>query len=72
MATVQLRNPGTGRDYFDGKKAGGKTSMEAMRCLKRRLSETVFRAMLDDAMRHAAGRAATGPGGQQGTTLTPA
>ena len=33
MATVQLRNPGIGRDYYDRKKAAGKTSMEAMRCL---------------------------------------
>jgi transposase len=39
MATVQLRNPSEGRDYYDRKKAAGKTSMEAMRCLKRRLSE---------------------------------
>jgi hypothetical protein len=33
MATVQLRNPTEGRAYFDRKKASGKTSMEAMRCL---------------------------------------
>jgi transposase len=43
MATVELRHPGVGRDYFDRKKAGGKTSMEAMRCLKRRLSDVVYR-----------------------------
>lgn len=60
MATVQLRYPGEGRDYFDRKKAAGKTSMEAMRCLKRRLSDIVFRAMLDDAIPIAA---RTGPGG---------
>ena len=35
MATVQLRNPTEGRAYFDRKKAAGKTSMEAMRALKR-------------------------------------
>lgn len=33
MATVQLRNPTEGRSYYDRKKADGKTSMEAMRCL---------------------------------------
>ena len=33
MATVQLRNPTEGRDYFDRTKARGKTSNEAMRCL---------------------------------------
>jgi transposase len=62
MATVQLRNPTEGRAYFDRKKAAGKTSMEAMRCLKRRLSDIVFRRMAEDVIT----RAATGPGGQQG------
>lgn len=62
MATVQLRNPGIGRDYYDRKKAAGKTSMEAMRCLKRRLSDVVFRAMLDDAVT----ALRTGPGGHRG------
>ncbi len=42
MATVQLRNPGQGRDHYDRKKAGGKTSLEAMRALKRRLSDVVY------------------------------
>jgi transposase len=63
MATVQLRNPTEGRAYYDRKKASGKTSMEAMRCLKRRLSDIVYRHMLDDAL-----RAMTGPGGHQGTS----
>ena len=62
MATVQLRNPTEGRDYYDRKKAAGKTSTEAMRALKRRLSNIVFRTMLDDAIRNIA----TGPGGQRG------
>ena len=69
MATVQLRNPGIGRDYYDRKKAAGKTSMEAMRCLKRRLSDVVFRTMLDDTAAHATG-SGTGPGGHRGATLT--
>lgn len=43
MATVQLRNPTEGRAYFDRKETAGKTSMEAMRCLKRRLSDIVYR-----------------------------
>ena len=63
MATVQLRNPTEGRAYFDRKKAAGKTSMEAMRCVKRRLSDIVYRQMLHDAVTHTA----TGPGGQQGS-----
>jgi transposase len=64
MATVQLRNPTEGRAYFDRKRAAGKTSMEAMRCLKRRLSDLVYRQMVNDAMKPAA----TGPGGHQGTS----
>jgi transposase len=63
MATVQLRNPTEGRAYYDRKKASGKTSMEAMRCLKRRLSDVVYRAMVNDAI-----RAMTGPGGHRGTS----
>ncbi|NYF57302.1 transposase [Micromonospora purpureochromogenes] len=64
MATVQLRNPTEGRAYFDRKKDTGKTSMEAMRALKRRLSDIVYRHMINDA----AAAAAAGPGGQRGTT----
>jgi transposase len=62
MATVQLRNATEGRSYYDRKKAAGKTSNEAMRCLKRRLSDTVYRTLLADLAAHTA----TGPGGQQG------
>jgi transposase len=62
MATVQLRHATEGRAYFDRRKAAGKTSREAMRSLKRRLSDIVYRHMVDDAARHAA----TGPGGQSG------
>jgi transposase len=65
MAIVQLRNPTEGRAYYDARKAAGKTSMEAMRCLKRRLSNIVYRQMLHD---QDAGKA-TGPGGHSGTTL---
>ena len=65
MAVVQLRNPTEGRAYFDAKKAAGKTSMEAIRALKRRLSNVVYTRMLADQNR----REATGPGGHSGTTL---
>jgi transposase len=66
MAIVQLRNPSDGRDYYDRKKADGKTSMEAIRCVKRRLSDIVYRTMLDDALRHKR----TGPVGHSGTSLS--
>jgi transposase len=62
IATVQLRNPTQGRAYYDQKKAAGKSSNEAMRCLKRRLSDAVYRTMLDDAAK----AKVTGSGGHQG------
>lgn len=62
MATVQLRNATEGRAYFDRKKASGKTSMEAMRALKRRLSDAVYRRMTSDAATMGAG-----PRGQRET-----
>ena len=65
MAVVQLRNPTEGRAYFDRKVAAGKTPMEAMRALKRRLSDIVYHQMVTDAI----AAAATGPGGHSGTTL---
>jgi transposase len=64
MAVVQLRNPTAGRAYFDMKKAAGKTSMEAMRALKRSLSNVVYARLLAD-QKH---REAAGPGGHPGTT----
>ena len=54
----------TGRAYFDRRKADGKTSMEAMRALKRRLSDIVYR-------QHGQRRGqtlGTGPGGHSGAT----
>jgi transposase len=65
MATVQLRNPTQGRACYDRRKADGKTSMEAMRALKRRLSDVVCRTMLADSIN----ALAAGPGGHPGTTL---
>ena len=61
MAVVQLRRPTKGRAYFDRKVAAGKTPREAMRALKRRLSDVVFRQMRADAR-----AARTGPGGHLG------
>jgi transposase len=63
-AIVQLRHDTPGRAYFLRKVAAGKTRMEALRCLKRRLSDVVYRRLVADA------RAAdTGPGGHCGATL---
>ena len=68
MAVVQLRNPTEGRAYFDRKVAAGKTPNEAMRCLKRRLSDIVYRTMLDDLVASRATSAGTGPGGHRGAS----
>ena len=65
MAVVQLRNATEGRRYYDPKKSAGKTSMESMRALKRRLSNVVFTRMVEDQTRCEA----AGPGGHSGTTL---
>jgi len=61
MAVVQLRNPTEGRAYYDRKVAAGKTPREAMRALKRRLSDIVYHQMIADARAKA-----TGPGGHLG------
>lgn len=63
MAVVQLRRDTPGRAYYDRKKADGKSANEAMRCLKRRLSDAVYRTLLDDLAR----TRGTGPGGQRGS-----
>ncbi len=65
-ALVQIRFEGPGRDYYLRKLAAGKTPLEAMRCLKRRLSDVVFRALLDDLAKP---EAEAGPGGHSGATL---
>jgi transposase len=62
---VQLRNDTPGRAYYRRRVAGGKTPMEAMRCLRRRLSDVVYRQLAADAQ--ALGQ--TGPGGHSGATL---
>jgi hypothetical protein len=62
MAVVQLRHRDSeGRAYYDRKVAAGKTPMEAMRSLKRRLSDIVYHQMILDAR-----TVATDPGGHVG------
>ncbi len=48
-AICQLRYPGEGRDYYQKKIAEGKTSKEAIRALKRRISNLVYRRLQADA-----------------------
>jgi transposase len=48
MAVCQVRADTAGRAYYDRKIADGKTHKEAIRCLKRRLSDAVFKVLVDD------------------------
>jgi transposase len=63
-AITQIRFPHSpGRAFFDRKVAEGKTKKEAVRALKRRIADAVYRQLLRDAL------TLTGPGGQPGTAL---
>ena len=48
-AIVQIRHDTEGRAYYRRQLAAGKTPMEALRCLKRRLSDVVYRQLVADA-----------------------
>jgi transposase len=50
-AVTQLRQPCSGREYYDRKRAEGKNSKEAIRALKRQLSNVIYRTMVADARR---------------------
>ncbi|MDF1597744.1 MAG: transposase, partial [Acidimicrobiia bacterium] len=52
IAITQLRYPGTeGRIFYERKLAEGKTKKEAIRSLKRRLSDVVYRHLVADQKR---------------------
>jgi len=53
-AVTQLRHDTNGRIYYDRKIAEGKTSREAIRALKRRISDAIYRALIADTTRVAA------------------
>jgi len=50
-AITQLRQPCPGREYFDRKRSEGKNTKEAIRALKRQISNTVYRSLVADARR---------------------
>ena len=63
-AITQIRHAHSpGRGFYDRKVTEGKTKKEAVRALKRRISDALYRQLLADAALQA------GPGGQSGTTL---
>jgi transposase len=67
MAVVQLRHDTPGRAYYRRRVAEGKTTMEALRALKRHLSDVIYRQMVHDKRSDLEG--GTGPGGHTGATL---
>jgi transposase len=72
-AVCQIRHDTPGRAYYRRKLAEGKTSLEALRCLKRRLSNVVYRQLVADATKKLNTDKDTeraGPGGHSGATLT--
>ena len=65
-AITQLRHKHSqGRAYYDKKVAEGKTHKEALRSLKRKVSDAIFARLQADARQAAAART-NGPGGQPG------
>ncbi|MDX2709963.1 IS110 family transposase [Streptomyces sp. PA03-6a] len=48
MAITQIRHPTAGQAYYQRKRSEGKGHKEALRCLKRRLADVVYRTMLRD------------------------
>jgi transposase len=66
-AVTQIRyRHSDGRAYYDRKLAEGKTPKEALRCLKRRVSDAIYARLQADARRAAAFARTRGPGGQPG------
>jgi transposase len=64
-AVTQVRyRHSPGRAYYDKKRAEGKTGKEALRALKRQISDAIFARLQAGARRAAA--SANGPGGQPG------
>ena len=66
-AITQIRHKHSdGRAYYEKKIAEGKTHKEALRSLKRRISDAIYAALLADARQAATAAGPKGPGGQPG------
>jgi transposase len=57
VATCQARSDARGRVYYRKKMAEGKSRKEALRCLKRRISDAVFRSLMADSQAPSRGAA---------------
>jgi transposase len=67
-AVTQLRHNTDGRAYYRRKRSEGKKPLEAMRCLKRRISDAIYRQLLIDQQRADALERDAGPGGHCGAS----
>jgi transposase len=66
-AITQIRHKHSdGRAYYDKKIAEGKTHKEALRSLKRRISDAIYARLLADARQTVAAELPKVPGGQPG------
>ena len=69
IALTQARMPDTlGHAYYEKKKAENKTPREAMRCLKRRMSDAIYRQLQADAAAASPADVEAGPGGHSGAS----
>jgi hypothetical protein len=67
-AACQIRLDTPGRAYYRRKLAAGKRPLEALRCLKRRISDAIYQRLLADARTARTRDAHAGPGGQSGAS----
>jgi transposase len=67
-AVTQLRHNTDGRAYYRRKRSEGKKPLEAMRCLKRRISDAIYRQLLADQERADTIQRDAGPGGHCGAS----
>jgi transposase len=67
-AATQARLDTPGRAYYRRKLSAGKSRLEAMRCLKRRISDAVYRQLLADARAAQTGPVGADPGGHCGAS----
>ena len=65
-AISQIRLDTDGRVYYRRKRAEGKRPLEAIRCLKRRISDAIYRQLVADAAAAQVDDFEAGPGGQCG------
>jgi transposase len=63
-AMSQLRVDSEGSAYYRRKRSEGKKPLEALRCLKRRISDAIYRQLVTDDQR----AGGTGPGGHSGAS----